>query len=47
MSSFVWNRLDLYSSAATDDMEWEHGEDGPEDVVINDLTYIKDRHSLY
>jgi hypothetical protein len=48
MSSFVWNRLDLYSSAATDAMEWELGEDGPDDtVVLNDLTYVKDRHSLY
>lgn len=48
ITSFVWNRVDLYSSAATEDMEWELGEDGPEDsVVINDLTYVKDRHSLY
>lgn len=48
MSSFVWNRLDLYSSVATNDMEWEHGEDGPDDgLLINDLTFIKDKHSLY
>ena len=48
ITSFVWNRLDLYSSVATEHMEWELGEDGPEDsVVINDLTYVKDRHSLY
>jgi hypothetical protein len=45
---FVWNRLDLYSSAATDDLEWELGEDGPEDTVpLNDLTFVKDKHSLY
>jgi hypothetical protein len=48
MSSFVWNRIDLYSSVATNDMEWEHGEDGPDDgLLINDLTFIKDKHSLY
>jgi hypothetical protein len=48
MSSFVWNRLDLYKSHATDELEWELGEDGPEDGhITNDLTYVKDKHSLY
>lgn len=50
ISSFVWNRIDLIHSSATDDLEWEIGEDGAEDgQVINDTlgTYIKDRYSLY
>jgi len=48
LGSFAWNRLSLMNSPATDDLEWELGEDGPEDgVILNDLTYVKDKHSLY
>jgi hypothetical protein len=47
---FVWNRLNLIDSHATDDLEWEMDEDRPMDEVSNvDSygTYIKDKHSLY
>jgi hypothetical protein len=45
---FVWNRLDLMNSPATEDLEWELGEEGPEDgLMLNDLTFVKDKHSLY
>lgn len=49
---FVWNRLDLQRSSASDDLEWDIYEDGrPEDThaVTADSygTYIKDKNSLY
>ena len=48
---FVWNRLDLVASRASDDLEWEMNDiKFEESTVLNTEpygTYIKDKHSLY
>jgi hypothetical protein len=48
---FVWNRLDLVASRASDDLEWETNDTKfEESTVLNTEpygTYIKDKHSLY